>query len=134
MARSRLGNPVVGGAIGAAALVAGLLGAAQVLAQQPASFRAHVQPILNSQCVECHQPGGAGFRAIGLDLTNYQGVMRGTQHGPVVIPGDPTSSNLVRVVTGQVSPEIRMPFHRALIPAPQAQVIIRWIEQGARNN
>ncbi len=118
----------------AIALGAGLLTAATVAAQGPTSFHAHVQPILQTHCVECHRPDGQGFEAIGLDMTSYQGLMRGTRLGPVVIPGDPMTSNLVRVVTGQVAPEIRMPFHRALIPELQATVIRRWVEQGARNN
>ena len=34
-------------------------------------------------------------QAAQLDLTTYDGLMKGTKHGPMVIPGDPDSSNLM---------------------------------------
>ena len=35
--------------------------------------------------------------------------MKGTKFGPMVIPGDPESSNLMRLLDWRVSPDIRMP-------------------------
>lgn len=34
----------------------------------PADYDQHVQPVFDRHCVSCHQPGGEGFIATGLDL------------------------------------------------------------------
>src|SRR5579862_4622442 len=64
---------------------------------QPAkmSFAEDIAPILKGWCVSCHEPGGEGYKASGLDLTSYDGLMKGTNFGPMVIPGQPDASNLV---------------------------------------
>ena len=45
------------------------------------SFKRDVQPILHDYCVNCHEPGGKGYVKSGLDLTSYQGTMKGTIFG-----------------------------------------------------
>ena len=50
--------------------------------------------------VSCHQPGGEGFNVSGFDLTTYEGLMKGTKYGPMVIAGKPDDSNLFRLVNG----------------------------------
>jgi hypothetical protein len=39
--------------------------------------------------------GGDGYEKSGLDLTTYEGVMKGTKFSRMVIAGDPESSNLM---------------------------------------
>jgi hypothetical protein len=76
------------------------------------SFAEDIAPIFKGWCVSCHQPGGEGYNASGLDLTSYDGVMKGTKFGPMVIPGHPDESNLIVLVEGRA--KIRMPFgHKA---------------------
>src|SRR6266540_5708834 len=73
------------------------------------SFREDVFPIFKGRCLECHQPGGPGYEKSGLDLSTYEGVMKGTKFGPMVIPKDPESSNLMVLLDWRASPELRMP-------------------------
>jgi cytochrome c len=63
-------------------------------AQPQASFKEDVFPIFKGRCIECHQPGGQGYEQSGLDLSTYQGVMKGSKFGPIVVPRDPDTSNL----------------------------------------
>lgn len=99
------------------------------------SFSQDVQPILNKNCVECHQPGGQGEVASGLDMTTYEGLMKGTRNGPMVIAGDVEGSNLVVLIEGRADPSIRMPHgKKEPIPKQDIQTIRRWIGQGAKNN
>ena len=58
------------------------------------SFSQDVQPIINQHCVQCHQSGGLGEIASGFDLTSYEGLMKGTRAGPMVIAGDIEGSRL----------------------------------------
>ncbi len=107
------------------------------------SFANDVQPILNDSCIACHGGAGEGAETSGVDLTDYAGVMRGTNFGPIVIAGESASSVLYQVVAHETSPEIHMPPHTedALAEGrgfslrdPQIQTIAEWIDQGAANN
>jgi hypothetical protein len=77
--------------------------------RQTTTFHEDVFPIFKGRCIDCHRPGGAGYEASGLDLTTYEGLMKGTEHGPMVIPRDPDSSNLMWLLDWRASPELRMP-------------------------
>ena len=62
-------------------------------------------------------------------------LMKGTQFGPVVLPGDPLTSVLVMLIEGRVDPSLRMPHGDATTPtADEILTIRRWVEQGAKNN
>ena len=62
------------------------------------SFSGNIHPILNKHCMECHQSGGPGFEASGLNMQSYDTLMKGTKFGPVIKPGDAISSTLVRLI------------------------------------
>lgn len=103
-------------------------------ATEHASFKAQVFPILRQHCIECHQPGGLGYEASGLDLRTYEGLMKGTRYGPIVVPGDAFSSNLNVLVEGRANPGIRMPYHGKKLSRWERVLIRRWVNRGARNN
>src|SRR5262245_37526988 len=70
----------------------------EVCAAEQVSFAEDILPIFRGRCFGCHQAGGEGYEKSGLDLTTYAGVMKGTKFGPMVIPKDPDSSNLLRLL------------------------------------
>ena len=104
------------------------------LAEEQVSYKLDVQPILQSHCVECHQPGGQGYEASGLDLTSYKGLMKGTKHGPIVVPGEPFTSNLIVLVEGRADPKVRMPHNQRPLLKQQAEILRLWVKQGAKDN
>lgn len=94
------------------------------------SYAQDIQPIFNQFCIECHDASKAEN---GLRLDSYEGVIGGTQHGPVVVPGSPDTSTVVAVVEGSTAPQIRMPQgHRKLSPHRLNNIKL-WIEAGAKN-
>jgi Planctomycete cytochrome C len=101
-------------------------------AQKGVSFAEDITPILRGWCVSCHQPGGEGYEKSGLDLTSYEGLMKGTKLGPMVLPGQPDSSNLVVLVEGRA--KLRMPFGHKPLPNCLRTNIWSWIFEGAKNN
>jgi len=103
--------------------------------EKPVSFSADVKPILDQNCVQCHQEGGEGFAASGFNMTSYEDLMRGTLYGPMIIAGDSAGSNLLVLMEGRADPSISMP-HGAARPVRQADIetIRAWIDQGAKNN
>ena len=102
--------------------------------QSKKSFREDVVPIFVGRCVSCHQPNGEGTQKSGLDLTTYAGVMKGTKFGPMIIPGDPDSSNLMRLLDWRASPELRMPHGKKQLSSCDRNDIRAWIREGTKDN
>ncbi len=105
-----------------------------VNSQTKKSFKEDVMPIFVGRCVSCHQPGGEGTAKSGLDLTSYAGVMKGTKFGPMVVPGDPESSNLMLLLDWRASPELRMPHGMKQLNSCDRNDIRAWIREGAKDN
>jgi len=99
------------------------------------SYAKDVQPILQANCLSCHQEGGAGFEASGFSMATYDDLMKGTRNGPMIIPGDSAGSNIIVLMEGRADPSIRMP-HGSSKRINQADIdtIRLWIDQGARKN
>src|SRR5262249_12557099 len=68
----------------------------------------------------------------GLDLTTYDGAMKGTKHGPLLIPRDPDSTNLVWLLDWRGSPEVRMPHGKKKLSTVDRNAIRAWIREGAK--
>ena len=100
----------------------------------PTSFAEDVFPIFKGRCLDCHRPGASGYEVSGLDLTTYEGLMKGTKFGPMVIAGDPDSSNLMWLLDWRANPELRMPHGKKQLSICDRTAIRRWIMEGARNN
>ena len=60
--------------------------------------------------------------------------MKGTKHGPIVVPGDPFTSNLNVLIEGRASRDIQMPHHQRPLLQPQQKIIADWVRQGAKDN
>ena len=102
--------------------------------QSKQSFREDIVPIFKGRCESCHQPGAEGVQKSGLDLTSYAGVMKGTKFGPMVIPGDPESSNLMLLLDWRASAELRMPHGKKQLSSCDRNAIRAWIREGAKDN
>jgi len=67
-------------------------------------------------------------------MENYADLMKGTQFGPVVIPGNAVASNLAILIDGK-APNLKMPHGTLqLLPKDERDLIKLWINQGAVNN
>ncbi len=116
-----------------------LAGAAELIPMRPAcaaqpqmSYSEDIAPVFRGWCVSCHQPDGEGYKASGLDLRTYEGLMKGTKYGPMVIAGKPDESNLMRLINGEA--KLRMPFNHKPLPNCVRQNIWSWIFEGAKND
>lgn len=100
---------------------------------KPVTYQADVKPIIDANCASCHVPGGPGYLKSGLRMDSYEGLMKGTKFGPVVVPGSSVGSTLYRLVAGKADPSIRMPHGKAALPDADIATIAAWIDQGAKN-
>ena len=105
--------------------------AANVAAAEPElSFNRDVRPILADKCFHCHGPA-AQTRKAELRLDTADGVFQGKT--PVVIPGKPDESSLIKRIYSADESEI-MPPHDSnkTLTAAQKETLKRWVEQGAK--
>ncbi|HYI94930.1 MAG TPA: PSD1 and planctomycete cytochrome C domain-containing protein [Bryobacteraceae bacterium] len=109
----------------AACFAGAILTAGAVSAQTPVSFSKDIQPIFEASCWKCH---GQTIQLSKLDLRTRQGALTGGIHGPSLVPGNPDSSRLFRMVSGAEKPA--MPMDGKLTPA-EVETIRRWIVEGA---
>ncbi|MGC2166255.1 MAG: c-type cytochrome domain-containing protein [Gallionella sp.] len=110
--------------------------ATKALGPSEVSFKQDVQPILYDYCVNCHSPGGKGYVKSGLDLTSYQGIMKGTRFGKVVIPGNSEVSTFTKLLTG-TNKGLKMPMGLNSSGTLDRQFILvlrKWVNQGAKDN
>jgi hypothetical protein len=99
------------------------------------SFSQDVKPIIEKNCIRCHQTGGLGEVASGFNMSTYDGLIKGTKFGPMIIAGDVEGSNMLVLIEGRADPSINMPHDQQdPISAEDIQTIRLWIKQGAKNN
>jgi mono/diheme cytochrome c family protein len=87
-------------------------------------FQRDVLPILQKSCVACHGPKA---RMAGLDLHEASLALRGGENGPVVTPGKPAESMLLKRVREGSMP----PGGKNRLSDTEVATIERWISAGA---
>ena len=99
------------------------------------SFSQDVKPVIDQNCIQCHQTGGDGEVASGFNMTTYDALMKGARFGPMIIAGDAEGSNMIVLMEGRADPSISMPHgQQKTVSEEEIQKIRLWIKQGARNN
>ena len=80
------------------------------------SYKIHIQPLFNANCVNCHGNNG------NLSLTTYNNLMKGGNSGKSIIANNSTGSLLINRLSGE-GPGQRMP------PEPASQLDDMKIEE-----
>jgi Protein of unknown function (DUF1553)/Protein of unknown function (DUF1549)/Planctomycete cytochrome C len=101
----------------------GLLAACAVSRAEVPPFESNILPILKSNCVSCH---GDKVRIKDLNLGAYDLVMKGSESGPVVVPGKPEESRLYQLIQ-----DGKMPVGKPRLSEKDTAAIRTWIESGA---
>jgi hypothetical protein len=91
-------------------------------------FATQIKPLLESQCVNCHQSGALMGN---LNLENHALATKAHPHGDVIKPGDPEHSLLYRVLTLPEVEKQAMPPGGHRIEKEKVELIKLWITQGA---
>ena len=142
MRRALLQNPEVASrsrrSRGICAQVAGLLvatsvflGAGRCRADVPSGaavelFEKKVRPILVEKCQRCH---GSALQKGGLRLDSRDALLKGGESGPVVSPGHPEKSELVRAINYEAD-GFQMP-PTGKLDADSIGALTEWIREGA---
>jgi cytochrome c553 len=91
-----------------------------------AFFESKVRPVLAGSCVSCH---GAKKQRGDLRLDSRAALLKGGEHGPAVVPGDPDRSLLVQAVRHNHE-DVKMPPNKRL-PDAEVQALAAWVKDGA---
>src|ERR1022692_410961 len=108
-----------------------ILGPLPALSAQDAGiefFEKTIRPILVEHCHECHAVGANKIRG-HLLLASRAGVRTGGVSGPVIEPGDPDKSLLIKAVR-YTDPELKMP-KKGKLPAALIADLETWVKMGA---
>ena len=75
-----------------------LMGVPAAVAEQPSElFVSTIMPAFKKHCVGCH---GEGQTLAKLDLRTREGLLKGGERGPSVIPGKALESPLYQAIAG----------------------------------
>src|SRR5712672_1624572 len=102
----------------------GILGVAAAMiavAQRDPLFKTEILPVLEKNCVACHNPNQ---RMAKLDLSSFTGMMEGSSSGPVIAPGKPERSLMWKLIESGQMPQ------GGKLTAGDKQLIRSYIELG----
>lgn len=119
--------------IALAAILLSGLARAQQSASPPLSpeqiefFEKRIRPVFVERCYKCHSAHAEKVKG-GLLLDTREGLLKGGDTGPAIVPGDPEKSILIRAI--RQTDELRMPMKEKL-PDDQIADFIAWVKMGA---
>ncbi len=90
------------------------------------NYQDDILPMLRNSCLNCHNPDK---KKAGLDLSSYQGAMKGSDDNKVIVPGDASASKLFRCITQAEEPF--MPQKADKLPDKELSLYRDWIAAGA---
>src|ERR1700674_2842739 len=86
------------------------------------TFSDHILPLVEANCAKCHNPDK---KKADLDLTSYQGALKGSGSGVVVLSGNPDGSKLWKCLSHAEEPN--MPPNRPKLGDKELDQFKKWI-------
>jgi WD40 repeat protein/mono/diheme cytochrome c family protein len=112
-----------------ALVLAFCLSSIAIAADSPEGYFKDVRPVLQRKCQGCHQPN---LTSGGLDLTTFQALAKGGNHGPAFQAGNLAESLILKYVKGEAQP--RMPLGNPPLSAEEIASLAEWIAAGAKDD
>jgi hypothetical protein len=92
-------------------------------------FEAKIRPVLVKHCYQCHSTGAKKSEG-SLLLDSREGIRKGGDRGPAVLPDMPTDSPLL-IAISHTDSDLKMPPKKDRLPASVIADFTRWIKDGA---
>jgi len=92
-------------------------------------FEKKIRPLLADRCYKCHSQQSEKVRG-GLLLDSKEGVLKGGDTGPALIPGDVENSLLIKAVR-YADENLQMPPKGKRLAAEQIAELEEWVRMGA---
>ena len=96
---------------------------------EPVDFVKQVQPLLETKCVQCHNPEKVKGKLV---MHTAEGLLKGGENGAAVMPGQPEKSEMLkRVMLSKSDDDFMPPKSDGLLPEEIA-TLKQWIAEGAK--
>lgn len=95
------------------------------------NFARQIAPILKARCYKCH---GDEKQKGELRLDTTEAIRKGSENGPIIVPGKPGDSPFYTLVTLPPDDDDIMPAKGDPLTKAQTELIRKWILQGASFN
>jgi len=93
------------------------------------TYQDQILPLVEANCSKCHN---ADKKKADLDLTSYQGALKGSGSGPVVLSGNVDGSKLWKALAHSEEPY--MPPNRPKLDDKELDLFKKWIAGGLLEN
>ncbi len=106
--------------------------AAEPTSEQVAFFESKIRPILADKCYKCHSLEKSKTKG-ALTLDTAEGLLKGGEDGPIVVPGDPAKSLLIKAVS-YTDPDLAMPPEKdggKKLADEEIAALTQWVKMGA---
>jgi hypothetical protein len=94
-------------------------------AEEKVTYQDHILPLVEANCSRCHN---ADKKKADLELTSYQGALKGSGSGAVLVSGNLDSSKLWKAITHAEEPF--MPPNRPKLADKDIELFKKWIIGG----
>lgn len=108
------------------AVTLGAMSAPNMAPAAGADFIKDVHPVLAEHCYNCH---GGDSRKGGLFMGTREGLLKGSENGPVVVEGKADESLLIKLVTSQDA-DLVMPPKGPRLSEAEVETLRAWINAG----
>jgi formylglycine-generating enzyme required for sulfatase activity len=98
-------------------------------AQNAIDFNSQVKPILENNCVRCHNPEKAKSK---YRMDNQADAFKGGTNGVAIVPGNPAKSPLYTSTQLPQDDDKKMPPEDENLTKAQTEILRLWILQGAK--
>jgi mono/diheme cytochrome c family protein len=104
-------------------------GAAPLTAAQLDYFERYVRPVLANNCYKCHSAAEGKVKG-GLALDTREGLLKGGETGPAIVPGNAEKSLLIKAVSYKDA-DLQMPPKGEKLTDKQVADLVAWVKMGA---
>jgi hypothetical protein len=111
------------------ALSASAANAPKLTPVQTEFFESKIRPLLVENCYKCHSAGAEKLKG-GLLLDTRDGVLKGGDTGPAIVPGKPDDSLLIKAVR-YADKDLQMPPSDKKLPDNLIASLEQWVRMGA---
>src|SRR5437867_2787015 len=92
-------------------------------------YEKQVQPILTENCHKCHSHQADKIKG-SFVLDSREGLLKGGETGPAIVPGEPEKSLLIKAVS-YTDPDLQMPPKDKKLPDEKIELLRQWVKMGA---
>ncbi len=97
--------------------------------KDPVAYEKDVEPILYKRCIACHS---GNIKEGRLDLSSYEGLVKGGKRGSPIMPGKSATSLLYKSMGRTAKPLMPPPKEEGPVTPQELALVKLWIDQGAK--